>query len=84
MLENQERLQPRFVVFAPIRHIDPPVRTAQHGADRQNDHFLQIMPPCRSSPGVLHIRKRFLQGHLKPSLKTQSRPDCQGVYKYLA
>ena len=78
VLKDQIAFEPRFVVLGPFGDIHPGVCTAQHSAQCHQDHFRQIVPPRRPSPGVFQATKSFRQCHFRSRQKSRVDPISQG------
>ena len=79
MRKHQVALQPGFVVLGKLGTIHPTVRSAQHRAQRHQDHFRQIVPLCRPRARVRQFRKGFGQGHFHSQQKSRVDPIQSGL-----
>lgn len=61
VLQNKVFFEPVFVVAAPLGHVHPVVRPAQHRAQRHHDHLLEIVALRRTSARIGQERESFYQ-----------------------
>jgi hypothetical protein len=71
LFEFQVFLEPHFIVFRPLGNRYPVVRTTEHHAERDQDHFPQIVPFRRPDARIFQSAEYVYQAHQASRLKSR-------------